>query len=70
MAKRRYLAVGGATGIGKEVCKRLMFAGNEVILMDRMEPDFLVTQYIAIDLTEQTKVDAALAQLACQTSQP
>lgn len=63
MTQRKYLAVGGATGIGQEVCQRLMSAGHEVILMDRIEPEFAVTQYIAIDLTKQATVDAALTQL-------
>ncbi len=64
MTKRTYLAVGGATGIGRQVCEQLMSAGHDVILMDRVAPEFAVTQYIAIDLTQQAAVDAALAQLS------
>ncbi|MGB1010793.1 MAG: SDR family oxidoreductase [Thiolinea sp.] len=63
MVQRRYLAVGGATGIGSDVCERLMSAGHTVILMDRVEPEFPVSQYIALDLTQQATVDTALLQL-------
>ena len=63
MTKRRYLAVGGATGIGNHTCQQLMAAGHEVLLMDRAAPEFAVTQYIPIDLTDKTAVDAGLAQL-------
>lgn len=62
MTQRKYLALGGATGIGQKVCEKLMSSGHEVILMDRVAPEFNVTHYIPIDLTEQSAVDAALQQ--------
>jgi len=63
MTQRRYLAVGGATGIGSHTCQQLMAAGHEVVLMDRAAPEFEVTQYISIDLTEKAQADAAVDQL-------
>ncbi len=62
MTQRRYLAVGGATGIGRQICEQLMAAGHVVILMDRIEPEFEVTHYIPLDLTQQPEVDMALGQ--------
>ena len=64
MTQQKYLALGGATGIGQQVCEKLMSSGHEVILMDRVAPEFEVTHYIQIDLTEQSAVDAALQQFA------
>ena len=64
MTQQKYLALGGATGIGQQVCEKLMSSGHEVILMDRVAPEFDVTHYIQIDLTEQSAVDAALQQFA------
>lgn len=63
MKQQRYLAVGGATGIGSHTCQQLMAAGHEVVLMDRAAPEFEVTQYIPIDLTDKSLVDSALAEL-------
>jgi len=50
MTQQKYLALGGATGIGQQVCEKLMSSGHEVILMDRVAPEFEVTHYIQIDL--------------------
>ena len=47
MTVLRYLAIGGATGIGKSTCELLLAAGHEVVLMDQASPDFTVTQYIS-----------------------
>ena len=63
MSKLRYLSCGGATGIGRHVCEQLMAAGHEVVLMDRMKPEFEVSQYIEVDLTNKAVVDAGLKQL-------
>ena len=63
MKNLRYLAIGGATGIGRHTCEQLMAAGHDVILMDRIAPEFTVTQYIPTDLTDKAQVDAGLAQL-------
>lgn len=63
MKSLKYLAIGGATGIGSHTCQQLMAAGHEVILMDRAAPEFAVTQYIPIDLTDKAQVDTGLSQL-------
>ena len=63
MTTLRYLACGGASGIGKYTCEQLLNAGHEVVLLDVIAPDFAVTQFIPIDLSDATQTDAALTQL-------
>ncbi len=63
MSILRYLACGGATGIGRHTCEQLIAAGHEVVLMDRMKPEFEVSQYIEVDLTDKATVDTGLQQL-------
>jgi NAD(P)-dependent dehydrogenase (short-subunit alcohol dehydrogenase family) len=60
---KRALVVGGASGIGEAAAALLEEAGAEVIVADVQAPKSSTVRGIAMDLRDQTAIDAALADI-------
>jgi len=59
----RALITGAATGIGAATVKKLKVQGYEVVALDIAEPEN-VDQWIAVDMSDITSIDGAVAQLS------
>jgi len=60
---KKVLVVGGATGMGFAAAKTVAELGAEVILLDRVEPDFEVARFVSVDLSDRAAVDQAVDEL-------
>lgn len=56
------LVTGGSNGIGKAIAQRFMHDGAEVIVFDRVEPDYEVT-FFQTDITQEHEIQQAIAQI-------
>ena len=67
LAGRRFVVTGSASGIGAATVERLLTAEAEVYSLDRNQPRADVTRrvakHIAVDLTDQASIDAAIKEL-------
>ena len=59
---KRALVVGGATGMGAGVAELVQDAGAEVVVMDRAEITLAGVKAIALDLSDQASIEAAVDQ--------
>jgi 3-oxoacyl-[acyl-carrier protein] reductase len=68
MANAKVLVTGGSGGIGRAITARLTEDGYQVINLDRVKPETLMTgeQHIAVDLLDLDDAKSVLNQLAKQ----
>lgn len=60
LANTTIVITGASSGIGKKTGELLLQAGAKVIALDRNTPDYDVTRYIAVDLSDPDSIDAAV----------
>ncbi|MEU8491064.1 MAG: coniferyl-alcohol dehydrogenase [Actinomycetota bacterium] len=60
---RRVLVTGAASGIGAEVARRFVDAGDEVVSLDLKDTPVGVARHVYCDLSDVTSIDAAVAAL-------
>lgn len=63
MKDNHFVVTGGATGIGAEICSQLREFGAKITVFDIHAPSHQPDQYIAVDMSDNESVDAAVAQL-------
>lgn len=54
---------GAANGIGAELSKLLVAGGHQVVALDLVEPEFEVSDFIQIDLSDPTSIKDAIAMV-------
>ncbi|MFG6083136.1 SDR family oxidoreductase [Paracoccus litorisediminis] len=64
--KRVAVVTGGASGIGRAICERLLADGCRVIVLDRNQPE--VGEWLQLDLTDAAQIAAAGERLAAMTA--
>lgn len=57
---RRVLVTGAASGIGAEVARRFVDAGDEVVSLDLKDTSVGVARHVHCDLSDVASIDAAL----------
>lgn len=60
---RRVLVTGAASGIGAEVARRFVDAGDEVVSLDLKDTSVGVARHVHCDLSDVASIDAAVAAL-------
>ncbi|MET0449524.1 MAG: coniferyl-alcohol dehydrogenase [Aeromicrobium sp.] len=60
---RRVLVTGAASGIGDEVARRFVDAGDEVTSLDLKDPSVTVARHVHCDLSDPTSIEQAVAAL-------
>jgi len=60
---KRVVVTGCASGIGAEVARQVADLGAEVVGLDRKPPAEPVGEFIAMDLSDQESIDAAVARI-------
>lgn len=68
---RGYAVIAGGSGfLGSAVCDRLLAAGYEVVVLDRVAPARPGTAWIETELTDEAAVGSAVARLLAERGAP